>query len=411
MNQNIVDILLPVFNGATTITEAIESLQQQTLTSFRIIVVDDGSTDRTLEVLSALAARDSRITILTQPNGGTVDALNAGLRLCQAEFIARQDADDISDPSRLEIELDYFRSHPDCVAVSGAVKHIDEQGRFLGTLQTFPQPDCADPYWAPSREPYLMHPFLMVRRAELQAIGGYRYVYYSEDTDLCWRLQERGAMQNLDMPLGKYRVHTRSISSASVINGRIMALSSQLAGLSALRRRTGRTDLHFPKKAIREYRNAQTLSKLWEIGKRQLDDDEARYLRIALASKLLELTAYRPYELEFSDCQFIRGALDELSRLPHPNRKDLSRLYARAAARLLIGGRLREMLTLTPPWLYLPMMMRTVLKFLPASMRNLLARVRKAAAIPHVSSACPNSGRFSSEYSGPSRNPSSANRS
>jgi GT2 family glycosyltransferase len=376
MNQNIVDVLLPVFNGATTITEAIESLQRQTFTRFRVIVVDDGSTDRTPEVLSALAARDSRIRVLTQPNGGTVDALNAGLRLCQAEFIARQDADDISDPSRLEAELDYFRHHADCVAVSGAAKHIDEQGRFLGTLQSFPRPDGADPYWAPSREPYLMHPFLMVRRADLQAIGGYRYVYYSEDTDLCWRLQERGAMQNLDMPLGEYRVHTRSISGASIINGRIMALSSQLAGLSALRRRTGRADLQFPKEAIREYRIAQTLSKLWEIGKRQLDDDEARYLRIALASKLLELTAYRPYELEFSDCQFIRGALAELSRLPHPNRKDLGRLYARAAARLLISGRIREMATLTPPWLYLPMILRAVSRFLPASTRNFHAHVR-----------------------------------
>jgi glycosyltransferase involved in cell wall biosynthesis len=376
MNQGIVDVLLPVFNGATTITEAIESLQQQTFTSFRIIVVDDGSTDRTPEVLAALAARDSRITVLTQSNGGTVDALNAGLRLCQAEFIARQDADDISDPSRLEMELDHFRSHPDCVAVSGAVKHIDEQGRYLGTLQTFPQPDCADPYWAPSREPYLMHPFLMVRRADLQAIGGYRYVYYSEDTDLCWRLQERGAMQNLDMPLGEYRVHTRSISSASVINGRIMALSSQLAGLSALRRRTGRADLQFPKEAIREYRNAQTLSKLWEIGKRQLDDDEAGYLRIALASKLLELAAYRPYELKFSDCQFIRRALDELNRLSHLNRKDLSRLYARAAARLLIGGRLREMAALTPPRLYLPTILRAVSRLLSASTSNFPAHVR-----------------------------------
>jgi glycosyltransferase involved in cell wall biosynthesis len=376
MNQGIVDVLLPVFNGATTITEAIESLQQQTFTGFRVIVVDDGSTDRTPEALAALAARDSRITVLTQPNGGTVDALNAGLRLSRAEFIARQDADDISDPSRLELELDYFQNHPDCVAVSGAVKHIDEQGRFLGTLQTFPRPDCADPRWAPSREPYLMHPFLMVRRADLQAIGGYRYVYYSEDTDLCWRLQERGAMQNLDIPLGKYRVHTRSISSASVMNGRIIALSSQLAGLSALRRRTGRADLHFPKEAIGEYRSAQTLSKLWEIGKRQLDDDEARYLRIALGSKLLELTAYRPYELEISDCQFIRAALAELSRLPYPNRKDLSRLYARAAARLLIGGRLREMAALTPPWLYLPTILRAVSRLLPASTSNFRAHVR-----------------------------------
>src|SRR6516164_11384300 len=155
MNQNIVDVVVPVFTGAVTITDAIESLQHQTFTNFRIIVFDDGSTDETPVVLAALRARDSRITVLTQPNGGIVDALNAGLRLCRAEFIARQDADDISDPSRLEMELDYFRSHPDCVAVSGAVNHIDEQGRFLGTPQTFPQPDCADPYWAPSREPYL----------------------------------------------------------------------------------------------------------------------------------------------------------------------------------------------------------------------------------------------------------------
>jgi len=219
----------------------------------------------------------------------------------------------------------------------------------------------------------------MVRRADLQAIGGYRYVHYSEDTDLYWRLQERGAMQNLDTPLGKYRVHTRSISSASIINGRIMASSSQLAGLSALRRRTGRADLHFPKEAITEYRNARTLSKLWELTKRQLDDDEARYLRIAVASKLLELSSYRPYELEFSDCQFIRGALDELSRLPHPNRKDLSRLYAGAGARLLISGRFREMATLTPPRLYLPMILRALFRFFPASARNFRARVRKAA--------------------------------
>ena len=224
-----------------------------------------------------------------------------------------------------------------------------------------------------------MHPFLMVRRADLQAIGGYRYVHYSEDTDLYWRLQERGAMQNLDTPLGKYRVHTRSISSASIINGRIMASSSQLAGLSALRRRTGRADLHFPKEAITEYRNAQTLSKLWELAKRQLDDEEARYLRIAVSGKLLELTAYRPYELEFSDCQFIRGALDELSRLPHPNRKDLSRLYARAGARLLISGRFREMATLTPPWLYLSMIIRALFRVFPASARNFRARVRKTA--------------------------------
>src|SRR5262249_21957005 len=358
-------------NGAVTITEAIESLQRQTFTNFRIIVVDDGSTDQTPEVLAALAARDSRITVLTQSNAGIVDALNAGLRLCQAEFVARQDADDISDPSRLAVELDYLRSHPDCVAVSGAVKHIDEQGRLLGTVQRFPQPDRADPRWAPSREPYLMHPFLMVRRADLEAFGGYGYVYYSEDTDLCWRLQERGAMQNLDMPLGKYRVHTRSISSASVLNGRIMALSSQLAGLSALRRRTGRPDLSFPKEAIAEYQSTRTLLKLWELGKRQLDDDEAGYLRIALAAKLLELTDYRPYEPDTDDCEFIRDALHEATRLSNANCKHLARLYARAGARLLVNGSFNKAVALTPPWLYFPMISRALLRLLRASTKSL----------------------------------------
>jgi glycosyltransferase involved in cell wall biosynthesis len=377
MNPKIVDILLPVFNGATTLTEAIESLQRQTFTSFRVIVVDDGSTDRTLEILAGLAARDSRITILTQPNQGTVAALNAGLRLCQAEFVARQDADDISDPSRLAVELDYLRNHTDCVAVSGAVEHIDAQGRILGTVQRFPQPDRADARWAPSREPYLMHPFLMVRRADLQAIGGYRYVYYSEDTDLCWRLQERGKLQNLDMPLGKYRLHARSISSGSVINGRVMALSSQLAGLSALRRRTGRTDLRFSKEAITEYRNAQTLSKLWELGKRQLDDDEAGYLRIAVAGKLLELAEYRPYEPDTDDCEFIRDALHEAIRLSNANRKHLARLYARSGARLLLNGRFKKAITLTPPWLFLPMISRALLRSLRASMKSLATRSQR----------------------------------
>jgi glycosyltransferase involved in cell wall biosynthesis len=377
MSQSNVDVLLPVFNGAMTITKAVESLQRQTISSLRIIVIDDGSTDQTPELLDALAARDSRIIVLTQPNAGIVDALNAGIRVCEAEFVARQDADDISDPSRLAMELAYLSTHTDCVAVSGAAKHVDEQGRFLGTIQTFPQPDQADPRWAPSREPYLMHPFLMVRRADLLAIGGYRHVYYAEDTDLCWRLQELGAMHNLDMPLGEYRMHTGSVSSQSIINGRVMALSSQLAGLSALRRRTGRADLKFPKKAIIEYQNAGMLSKLWELGKRELDDDEAGYLRIALAGKLLELSSYRPYELEFSDCQFIRNALHELGRLPDANRKDLGRLYARAGARLLINRRFREVAALVPPQLYVPMIMRFFLRLLPAPTRTLSARARR----------------------------------
>jgi hypothetical protein len=150
-----------------------------------------------------------------------------------------------------------------------------------------------------------------------------------------------------------------------------MALSSQLAGLSALRRRTGRTDLRFAKEAITEYRNAQTLSKLWELGKRQLNDDEAGYLRIALASKLLELAEYRPYEPDTEDCQFIRAALREATRLAVANRKHLARLYARAGARLLVNGRFNKAIALTPPGLFFPMVSRAFLRLLRNSTKSL----------------------------------------
>src|ERR1700678_736185 len=157
--QEEVDVLLPVFNGASTIVEAVESVQHQTVSKIRIIIIDDGSTDRTPEILAALARQDDRIIVITKPNTGIVDALNEGLQHCTAEFVARQDADDLSDPSRLAIQINHLKNHPDCIAVSGAVRHIDEAGRFLGQIQSVPPPDRSDPRWAPSREPYLIHPF------------------------------------------------------------------------------------------------------------------------------------------------------------------------------------------------------------------------------------------------------------
>ncbi|SDR54596.1 Glycosyl transferase family 2 [Rhizobiales bacterium GAS191] len=372
-----IDVLLPVFNAASTVAEAIESVRRQTVAEQRIIVIDDGSTDHTPEILAGLARQDSRITVLRQRNGGIVDALNAGLERCAGTFIARQDADDISDASRLAMQLDYLERHPDCVAVSGAVRHIDETGRRTGNTQYFASPDAADARWAPSREPYLCHPFLMVRREAMQSVGGYRHVHNSEDTDLYWRLSERGRLHNLDLPIGDYRMHAGSISGGSIANGRIMALSSQLAGVSALRRKEGRPDLRFDREMIAEYRRVPTLSGLYELGRQQLDKAEAEYLRLAMAAKLLELTSYRPYELELDDCVFIREARDGLQRLTAANRTEFHRLHAAAVARLLKRGQMREAAALAPPSLYAPAAARLAAMALPGSLRHVLIRPRE----------------------------------
>jgi glycosyltransferase involved in cell wall biosynthesis len=349
MSEPLVDVVVPVFNGAKTIRAAIESLQAQTLSRIRILIVDDGSTDDTPHLLTEMAAEDARLQIIRQPNGGIVSALNAGLAHCRAEFLARQDADDVSYPQRFERQLGYMREHPQCVGVSGAARHIDEDGRFLGVVIRLPSPDRADAKWLPAREPYLMHPFLMARTSALRFVSGYRYVVHSEDADLYWRMQEHGHLHNMDAVLGEYRMHSDSISGSSVSNGRTQALSSQLAAISALRRRVGRTDLTFTKEAVERYRAAASLTEIFKLGCHGLTPSEAQHLEIALAAKLLELADYRPYELELEDCRFIRRALAKTMHIANrKNRAELTRLTLRAAARLLRKGLFKEASTVVP---------------------------------------------------------------
>jgi len=377
MSNSLVDVLLPVFNAAQTLENTLDSLLRQTIPNIRIIFIDDGSTDCSLNIATRYARIDRRIKVIAQSNRGIVDALNLGLKEGGAEFVARQDADDISLPNRLELELDYLKQHHDCIGISGAVEHIDGQGRPTGHVERFSSPDECDPFWAPSREPYLIHPFLMARRSEMVAISGYRYVFHSEDTDLYWRLRERGRLHNLSTVLGYYRMHANSISSGSVVNGRIMALNSQLAALSARRRRMGRADIHFPKEAISDYSKAGALSKIYELGVKQLDDEESRYLRIAISGKMLELSAYRPYEIEIDDCRFIRKARGDFSVLSRKNCKQLDRMYAAAAVRLLQKRLYREAAALSPRSLYPSIVARLVaIGVLPNTVIQYISRLR-----------------------------------
>lgn len=378
--ETVVDVLIPAFNAAKTIRSAVESIQRQTVRDIRIVVVDDGSTDDTAAIVTAMARTDPRIHVLTKPNGGVVDTLNFGLRFCRSKILARHDADDLAAPERFAKQLAYLQSHPDCVAVGGAARHIDEDGRPLGHTH-LRSPDQADPYWVPSREPYILHPFLMTYLASVQKVGGYRYVLHAEDTDLYWRLRETGRLHNLDDVLGDYRFHTQSVSSASIRNGRIGALTSQLAGISALRRREHHPDLAFSKIAIDEYERAESLREMFEISARQLTPAEASYLEISAAAKLLELTGYRPFDLELEDCRFIRRALGrDLSTLAPDNRAVLRRMRIGAAARMLGAGRITEAMTLVAPRLYPQALIHMAFQSLvPPALRR---RVRRA--IGHI---------------------------
>jgi len=343
-----VDTTMPAYNAAATLREAVDSLRAQTMADLRIVIVDDGSTDETPAIAATLAAEDSRVRVVTQPNRGIVEARNAGLAACDAEFIAVLDADDISYPNRLELQLAYLAAHPDCVAVGGEVDHMDERGAPLPGLPQPGPPSGADPAKAPAMEPYIVHSTLLARRADVVAVGGYRHVPNSEDSDLFWRLQERGALHILPERVGKYRVHVTSTSS-EIVSGRVMAVGSQLGAISALRRRAGRADLSFAFEMLAALKQSETLEAMCALASRDLTPKKDEHLRIAAGAKFMELARYRPYELEPADCAFIRAALPFARRLAPQNQKEVRWYVTVTAARLLRKGKLREAMMLTPP--------------------------------------------------------------
>ncbi len=378
-----IDVVIPVFNGARTVESAVASIQAQTFRDIRIIVVNDGSTDGTQAIIERLAAADDRIVLINRPNGGIVDALNAGLAACTAGLIARHDADDLAEPDRFEKQLEWLRSHPECSAVSGAIVEIDEAGRVLSPQGVPRSPDLADPKHYPQWEPYLVHPFLMMRRAAVEAVGGYRYVFHAEDTDLYWRLQETGQLANMPDLLGRYRIHGQSVTSASTLNGRIAAMSSQLCGISAMRRRAGRPDIAFPPSALAEYKQARTLKDIVRLGSRGLDAEEAARLAASASAKLLEVSAFRPYELDGEDCAFIRDAIMRaLPSMTPDNRTMCVRRLSGTAARLTAQGHVSAALRLSPVKYYPLVAARFVLRtVLPSSFRSTMRRMAGRPAV------------------------------
>src|SRR5213082_3006291 len=128
----VVSVLMPVYNAQRYLPAAVESILGQTFRDFEFIIIDDGSTDRSGEILRKFAAEDPRIKLISRPNTGYVVALNEALSCASGEFVARMDADDISLPTRFERQVAYLREHTDCVLVGTNVITMDSDGAMIG---------------------------------------------------------------------------------------------------------------------------------------------------------------------------------------------------------------------------------------------------------------------------------------
>ena len=126
MSKPFVSVLMPVYNEQRFISEALDSVLNQTYQNFELVVIDDGSTDGTPEILNQYTKLDSRINVYPQPNSGIVSALNKGVDLSRGEYVARMDADDICRPERLQMQVEFLLKEG-LQVVGGAVNRFSEK--------------------------------------------------------------------------------------------------------------------------------------------------------------------------------------------------------------------------------------------------------------------------------------------
>jgi len=208
-----ISVVMPVFNGAAYLGNAIESVLAQTLGDFELLVFDDGSTDETPVVLASHERRDSRIQVLRRSHRGLTPLLNEGLHLARGRFLARMDADDLCLADRFARQIAYLEEHPECVAVGAQVIAIDSDGDPLYRTSFPITHEEIDYRHVRGKSGQIAHPLLMARTDVLRAIGGYCEDFsVAQDFDLLLRLAEVGRLANLPRVLLKYREHPRTIS-------------------------------------------------------------------------------------------------------------------------------------------------------------------------------------------------------
>lgn len=210
--QPLVSVLMAVYNNARYLPDAVESILNQTWSDFEFLIIDDGSTDDSWQLLQRYAAIDPRIQISRQENRGIPKTRNELLAKAQGEFMAIVDGDDITLPERLARQVEFLQQHPEVVCVGGAFDRIDEKGRLIDHYDP-PQTDAEIQALLLSGTSILLHPCAMVRRSAMLQVGGYNETMVgSADLDLWLRLGEIGQLVNLPDTLLKYRLHWGSIT-------------------------------------------------------------------------------------------------------------------------------------------------------------------------------------------------------
>ncbi|MDQ3534128.1 MAG: glycosyltransferase [Bacteroidota bacterium] len=201
-----ITVLMPVYNAEKYLKEAIDSILNQTHLDFEFLIIDDGSTDSSIEIINSY--NDSRIRLVqNEQNFGITYSLNRGIHLASNELIARMDADDISHPTRLEKQYMYAQKYPEIALISAWIRRISSDGKFekISGLDTY------DIYYTLLFSPRgIYHPVVMFRKSAVLDVGMYSKKY-AEDFNLWCKMIKKYRFHVIPEPLLDYRSSETSV--------------------------------------------------------------------------------------------------------------------------------------------------------------------------------------------------------
>jgi Glycosyl transferase family 2 len=235
-----VSVIMPAYNSAKYLAEAIESVLAQTHENWELLIANDGSTDATADIAESFVKRDKRIKVFHQTNQGEPVASNLCIAKGKFDFYAKLDSDDRAMPDRFQLQVNYLKENPQIAILGGAVEIIDIDGKSKGLRQYPLTAEACHQAMLDGKHSPLHNPATMIRRAVFEKIGGFRPQFrYISDVDFWVRLDEHFKMANLPETMMKYRHH---VSNMSTLKDFEVRLGVQIANLSGLARKAGLVD-------------------------------------------------------------------------------------------------------------------------------------------------------------------------
>lgn len=232
---------MSVYNGEHWLNESIESVLNQTYQDFEFIIVNDGSTDSSMKILSTFAAKDRRIKVIDKPNSGLTDSLNIGISNTSGKWIARIDSDDLCERDRLAKQYDLAKNQKGVVLIGSAAREIDSNNQIIKNHK-YPSghQELVQRLNLPNKS-FFPHSSAFMKTKTVQDLGGYRQrLRRAQDYDLWLRISEKGEMRCITSPLVRIRKHSGQISNED--KGQRQLIDSRVALVSHLLRRHGYPD-------------------------------------------------------------------------------------------------------------------------------------------------------------------------